>query len=145
MLSKDFKEFIGLLNEHKVRYLVVGGYAVAFHGHPRYTKDLDVWIDLSPENADNIIKALEKFGFGSLGLKSEDFLESDQIVQLGYPPNRIDILTTLKKIKFQDCYTARVEVEIQGVKINFIDLENLKQNKRATGRPQDLADAESLE
>jgi len=145
MLSKDFKEFIGLLNEHKVRYLVVGGYAVAFHGHPRYTKDLDVWIDLSPENADNIIKALEKFGFGSLGLKPEDFLESDQIVQLGYPPNRIDILTTLKKIKFEDCYTARVEVEIQGVKINFIDLENLKQNKRATGRPQDLADAESLE
>jgi hypothetical protein len=145
MLSKDFKEFIELLNEHKVRYLVVGGYAVAFHGHPRYTKDLDVWIDLSPENADNIIKALEKFGFGSLGLKPEDFLEIDQIVQLGYPPNRIDILTTLKKIKFEDCYTARVEVEIQGVKINFIDLENLKQNKRATGRPQDLADAESLE
>ncbi|RJP75471.1 MAG: hypothetical protein C4522_20815 [Desulfobacteraceae bacterium] len=145
MLSKDFKEFIELLNEHKVRYLVVGGYAVAFHGHPRYTKDLDVWIDLSPENADNIIKALEKFGFGSLGLKPEDFLESDQIVQLGYPPNRIDILTTLKKIKFDDCFIARVEVEIQGVKINFIDLENLKQNKRATGRPQDLADAESLE
>ncbi|MFH2064217.1 MAG: DUF6036 family nucleotidyltransferase [Pseudomonadota bacterium] len=145
MLSKDFKEFIELLNEHKVRYLVVGGYAVAFHGHPRYTKDLDVWIDLSPENADNIIKALEKFGFGSLGLKPEDFLESDQIVQLGYPPNRIDILTTLTKIKFEDCYRARVEVEIQGVKINFIDLENLKQNKRATGRPQDLADAESLE
>ncbi len=145
MLSKDFKEFIELLNEHKVRYLVVGGYAVAFHGHPRYTKDLDVWIDLSPENADNIIKALEKFGFGSLGLKPGDFLESNQIVQLGYPPNRIDILTTLKKINFQDCYTARVEVEIQGVKINFIDLENLKQNKRATGRPQDLADAESLE
>jgi hypothetical protein len=145
MLSKDFKEFIELLNEHKVRYLVVGGYAVAFHGHPRYTKDLDVWIDLSPENADNVIKALEEFGFGSLGLKPEDFLESDQIIQLGYPPNRIDILTTLKKLKFEDCYKARVEVEIQGLKINFIDLENLKQNKRATGRPQDLADAESLE
>lgn len=145
MLSKDFKEFIELLNEHKVRYLVVGGYAVAFHGYPRYTKDLDVWIDLSPENADNIIKALEKFGFGSLGLKPEDFLESDQIVQLGYPPNRIDILTTLKQLQFEDCYTARVEVEIQGVKINFIDLENLKYNKRATGRLQDLADAENLE
>jgi hypothetical protein len=145
MLSKDFKEFIELLNAHKVRYLVVGGYAVAFHGHPRYTKDLDVWIDLSPKNADNVMKALEKFGFGSLGLKSEDFLESNQIVQLGYPPNRIDILTTLKQLKFEDCYTARVDVEIQGVKINFIDLENLKKNKRATGRPQDLADAESLE
>ena len=79
MLSKDFKEFIELLNEHNVRYLVVGGYAVAFHGYPRYTKDLDVWIELSPENADNVLKALEEFGFGSLGLKPEDFLESDQI------------------------------------------------------------------
>jgi hypothetical protein len=145
MLSNDFKEFIELLNGHNVRYLVVGGYAVAFHGYPRYTKDLDVWIELSAENADNVIKALEEFGFGSLGLKSEDFLESEQIIQLGYPPNRIDILTTLKEIKFEDCYKARVEVDIQGLKINFIDLENLKHNKRATGRPQDLADAENLE
>lgn len=145
MLSKDFKEFIELLNGHNVRYLVVGGYAVAFHGYPRYTKDLDVWIELSPENAENVLKALEEFGFESLGLKREDFLESDQIIQLGYPPNRIDILTTLKEIKFEDCYKARVEVDIQGLKINFIDLENLKHNKRATGRPQDLADAENLE
>ncbi|MFO7495270.1 MAG: DUF6036 family nucleotidyltransferase [Desulfobacterales bacterium] len=144
MLSKDFKEFIELLNEHNVKYLLVGGYAVAFHGHPRYTKDLDVWIELSPENADKVIKSLEKFGFGSLGLKPGDFLESDQIIQLGYPPNRIDILTTLKKLKFESCYKARVEVEIQGLKINFIDLESLKQNKLATGRPQDLADVENL-
>jgi len=145
MLSKDFKEFIELLNEHSVRYLVVGGYAVAFHGHPRYTKDLDVWIELSPENADKILTALEKFGFGSLGLKHEDFLEADQIIQLGYPPNRIDILTILKDLKFEHCYEARVEVEIQGLHMNFIDIENLKKNKRATGRPQDLADAENLE
>jgi predicted nucleotidyltransferase len=145
MLSKDFKEFIESLNGHNVRYLVVGGYAVAFHGYPRYTKDLDVWIELSPENANNMIKALEEFGFGSLGLKIEDFLESDQIIQLGYPPNRIDILTTLKKLQFKDSYKARIEIEIQGIKINFIDLENLKLNKRATGRPQDLADAENLE
>jgi hypothetical protein len=145
MLSKDFKEFIELLNAHNVRYLVVGGYAVAFHGYPRYTKDLDVWIELSSENADNVLKALEEFGFGSMGLKPEDFLEIDQIIQLGYPPNRIDILTTLKEIQFEDCYKARVGVEIQGLKINVIDLENLKHNKRATGRPQDLADAENLE
>jgi hypothetical protein len=125
--------------------LVVGGYAVAFHGYPRYTKNLDVWIELSPENADNVIKALEEFGFGSLGIKTDDFLEDDQIIQLGYPPNRIDILTTLKKIKFEDCFKERIEIEIEGVKINFIDLENLKRNKRATGRPQDLADAENLE
>ena len=145
MLSKDFKEFIELLNENKVRYLVVGGYAVAFHGHPRYTKDLDVWIELSPDNANRILDALKKSGFGSLGLKPGDFLETDQIIQLGYPPNRIDILMTLKELKFEVCYKARVEVEIQGLHINFIDIENLKKNKRATGRPQDLADAENLE
>jgi len=145
MLSKDFKEFLELLNENKVKYLVVGGYAVAFHGHPRYTKDIDVWIELSPDNANNILKALKEFGFGSLGLKPDDFLESDQIIQLGYPPNRIDILTSLKDLKFEDCYKTKVEVEIQGLHIDFIDLENLKKNKRATGRPQDLADAENLE
>lgn len=145
MLSKDFKEFIELLNVHSVRYLVVGGYAVAFHGYPRYTKDLDVWIELSTKNAENVINALEEFGFGSLGLKTEDFLESNQIIQLGYPPNRIDILTTLKEINFEDCFKAKIEIEIQGIKINFIDLENLKKNKLATGRPQDLADAENLE
>ena len=145
MLNKDFREFIELLNENEVRYLVVGGYAVAFHGHPRYTIDLDVWIGLSPENANKILDALIKFGFGSLGLKSEDFLESDQIIQLGYPPNRIDILTTLKDMNFEDCYNTRVEVEIRGLPINFIDIESLKKNKRATGRPQDLADVENLE
>ena len=145
MLNKDFREFIELLNENEVRYLVVGGYAVAFHGHPRYTKDLDVWIGLSPEKANKILDALIKFGFGSLGLKSEDFLESDQIIQLGYPPNRIDILTTLKDMNFEDCYNTRVEVEIRGLPINFIDIESLKKNKRATGRPQDLADVENLE
>ena len=145
MLSKDFKEFLELLNENKVKYLVVGGYAVAFHGHPRYTRDIDVWIELSPDNANNILNALKEFGFGSLGLKPDDFLESDQIIQLGYPPNRIDILTSLKDLKFEDCYKTKVEVEIQGLHIDFIDIENLKKNKRATGRPQDLADAENLE
>jgi hypothetical protein len=145
MLSKDFKEFLELLNVNKVKYLVVGGYAVAFHGHPRYTKDIDVWIELSPDNANNIMNALKEFGFGSLGLKPDDFLESDQIIQLGYPPNRIDILTTLKNLKFEGCYKTKVEVEIQGLHIDFIDIENLKKNKRATGRPQDLADAENLE
>lgn len=102
-------------------------------------------LSISLENAEKILKALEEFGFESLGLKAEDFLEEDQIIQLGYPPNRIDILTTLKEVKFGDCYNERIEIQIQGVKINFIDLQNLKQNKRATGRPQDLADAENLE
>jgi hypothetical protein len=145
MLSRDFKEFIELLNANDVKYMVVGGYAVALHGHPRYTKDLDVWIELSPGNADRILKALDKFGLGSLNLKPDDFLEENQIIQLGYPPNRIDLLTTLKDIKFEDCYKTKVKVAIGDVEINFIDIENLKKNKRATGRPQDLADAENLE
>jgi hypothetical protein len=145
MLNKDFREFIELLNEHNVRYLVVGGYAVAFHGYPRYTKDIDIWIELTLQNAENILEALKEFGFGSLGLSPDDFLEGDQIIQLGYPPNRINILTTLTELTFEDCYKRRVEFEIEGVHINFIDLENLRKNKLATGRSQDLADAENLQ
>ena len=145
MLNRDFIEFIQSLNDNQVRYLVVGGYAVALHGNPRYTKDMDVWIDMSPENAVNVVKALKQFGFGSLGLKKADFLMPDQIIQLGYPPNRIDIHTTLTGVDFSPCYASRVQVEIEGVNINFIDLENLKKNKRASGRHQDLADLENLE
>lgn len=144
MLSKDFKEFIELLNKKKVNYLVVGGYAVALHGHPRYTKDLDIWIERSPENAHRVLAALDEFGFGALDLKTEDFLKEDHIIQLGYPPNRIDILTTLSDMSFKECQHAGVEVDIEGLSICFIDLENLKKNKLATGRPQDLADVENL-
>jgi hypothetical protein len=145
MLGRDFKEFIELLNANEVKYLVVGGYAVALHGYPRYTKDLDIWIELSPSNADRILSALEKFGLGSLNLKPDDFLEENQIIQLGYPPNRIDLLTTLKNLKFEDCYRSKVKVTLGDVEVNFIDIENLKKNKLATGRAQDLADAENLE
>ncbi|MBE0408661.1 MAG: hypothetical protein IBX69_02890 [Anaerolineales bacterium] len=145
MLNQDFKEFIQSLNDNQVHYLVIGGYAVALHGHPRYTKDMDVWIETNPENAAQIVKALEQFGFGSLGLKADDFLIPDQIIQLGYAPNRIDLITTLQGIEFENCYASRVEVEIDDITVNFIDLENLKRNKKATGRHQDLADLENLE
>lgn len=145
MLNPDFREFIQSLNDNQVRYLVVGGYAVALHGHPRYTKDIDVWIELNPENAARAIKALDQFGFGSLGLAEQDFLAPDQIIQLGYPPNRIDVLTTLPGVEFAECYPARVQVEIEGTSVDFIDLENLKRNKKASGRLQDLADLENLE
>lgn len=145
MLNQDFKEFIKSLNDNHVRYLVIGGYAVAFHGHPRYTKDIDVWIEMSPENAARMVKALEQFGFGSLGLKMDDFTTPDQIIQLGYPPSRIDILTTPAGVEFASCYEARVQVVIDDVTVQFIDLDNLKKNKKATGRYQDLADIENLE
>lgn len=145
VLNQDFKEFIQLLNEHKVRYLIIGGYAVAFHGHPRYTKDLDIWIEPEPENAVNMLKALAQFGFGALALTENDFLEPDQIIQLGYPPHRIDLLTTLAGVIFLDCYAAKVVTVIDNTPMNFINLENLKQNKKATGRLQDLADLENLQ
>ena len=144
MLNRDFKEFIQSLNDNHVRYLIVGGYAVAFHGHPRYTKDIDVWIEMTQENSGNVIKALEQFGFGSLGLKEEDFLIPDQIIQLGYPPSRIDLITTLSGVDFASCYASRVQINIDEIQVNFIDLENLRKNKQASGRHQDLADLESL-
>ena len=145
MFNQDFKEFIQSLNDNQVQYLIVGGYAVALHGYPRYTKDLDIWIELNPANAAKLIKALDQFGFRALGLRVEDFLEADQIVQLGYPPNRIDLITSMPGVDFEGCFTSRVKVMIDDVLINFIDLENLKKNKRAVGRLQDLADLENLE
>ncbi|MEW6351212.1 MAG: DUF6036 family nucleotidyltransferase [Thermodesulfobacteriota bacterium] len=144
MLNQDFKEFIQSLNSNDVRYLVIGGYAVAFHGHPRYTKDLDVWIEMTTDNAARMVKALEDFGFGSLGLQADDFLVAGQIIQLGYPPNRIDLVFTPEGIDFATCYESRVEVRIDDVQVNFVDLENLRRNKRAVGRLQDLADLENL-
>ncbi len=144
-LNKDLKEFIESLNYNNVRYIVVGGYAVAMHGHPRYTKDIDIWLDMTSRNAKQMTKALEDFGFGPLGLKDEDFLTPRQIIQLGYPPNRIDLITSIKGMNFQVCYESVLEVEISGVKVKFIDLENLKKSKRIAGRHQDLADLDNLE
>lgn len=144
MLSLDFKEFIQSLNGSDVRYLVIGGYAVAVHGHPRYTKDLDVWLDATADNAARVVNALNAFGFGSLKLSASDFLEEGQVIQLGYPPNRIDLLTSADGVEFGVCYENRLIVQIEGVDVAFIGLENLRQNKRSTGRAQDLADLESL-
>lgn len=144
MFNQDFKEFIESLNANRVRYLVVGGYAVALHGYPRYTKDLDIWIESSPENAQALVLALTQFGMASLGLTKSDFLDPDQVVQIGYPPNRIDILSTVSGLEFTSCYAQRVKTILDGVEVNFIDLENLRKNKKASGRLQDLADLENL-
>ena len=144
MLGQDFKEFIALLHAHDVRYLIVGGYAVAAHGYPRYTKDLDIWVDASDENVGRLLAALEDFGFGSMGITREDFLEPESILQLGQPPNRIDLLTSLNAVDFASCHAARVLVNVDGLEMAFIDVEHLIENKSATGRAQDQADAENL-
>jgi hypothetical protein len=145
MLNQDFKEFIQLLNENQVKYLVIGGYAVAVHGHPRYTKDIDIWIEMSEENSEKLIIALTQFGFGSLGLTPQDFQSPDQIIQLGYPPNRIDLITTPDGVNFKICYDSKIEILLNNIIVNFIDLTNLKKNKLASGRFQDLADLENLQ
>jgi len=145
MLNKDFREFIAALNDNGVRFLVVGGYAVAFHGHPRYTKDIDIWLQPTRENAEQVLLALRQFGFGSLDLGADDFIQPDMVVQLGYPPNRIDLLTSLAGVDFGTCFSGRVTVELEGVQVPFIDIESLKANKRAVGRHQDLADLENLQ
>lgn len=145
ILNQDFKEFIQSLNDNQVRFLIVGGYAVAFHGHPRYTKDIDIWIEISRQNAERVVNALTQFGFTSLNLTADDFLEPGIVIQLGYPPNRIDLLMGLVGVDFAACYASRIQTEIEGVILPFIDLENLILNKRASGRLQDMADVENLQ
>lgn len=143
-LSRDFREFVELLDRYEVAYLVVGGYAVAFHGHPRYTKDIDIWIHAEEANVERLLQALIEFGFGSLGLKKEDFLQPEQVIQLGYPPNRIDLLTSLPAVDFSTCLRSAEELEIGSTHVHFIGLDDLRKCKRAAGRPQDLADLDRL-
>ncbi len=143
--NEDFREFIKLLNANGVKYLVVGGYAVAFHGYPRYTKDLDFWLWIDKENAEKTVKVLTDFGFASLGLTADDFLNPDNIIQLGHPPNRIDLITQASGVKFEPCFANRQEVEFEGIKVNFIALDDLITNKRASGRLQDKLDTSKLE
>lgn len=144
MLSRDFKEFAELLNSNGVEYLVVGGYALAAHGHPRYTGDLDLWLRITPDNVARVLGALQAFGFGSLGLKASDFESPGAVIQLGYPPGRIDLLTSIDGVEFEASHGRRMEVEVNGVRLPFLGLEDFKTNKRAVGRLQDLADLESL-
>ena len=144
-LAKDFEDFVKLLNLQKVEYMVVGGYALAFHGKPRHTGDLDIWINISENNADRMLRVLKDFGLSAMAFKKEDFLKPGYISQIGYPPLRIDILNTIDGIEFKDAVKDmnRVEVEKDFI-INFIGLNDFVKNKKATGRIQDLADIEEI-
>ena len=143
-LPRDFKEFLRLLNAHHAEYLLIGGYAVNYHGYPRATADMDIWIAAHPGNADRVVAALREFGFDLPDLSPELFLRPWQIIRLGVPPVRIEISTTISGVDFAECYAARVEDTLDGVPVSLISLPHLKRNKRAYGRHQDLADLEHL-
>lgn len=143
-LDRDFNEFVASFIAHDVRFLIVGGYALAVHGVPRATGDLDTWVVMSDENSERIMDALRDFGFGAVGIEAEDFKRSESVVQLGFPPFRIDILTTIDGVQFEQAWARRVEVEIGGLLIPFIGRDDLIANKIAVGRPQDVADVRRL-
>lgn len=142
-LQKDLKEFIGLLSALEVRFVIVGAFAVAYHGYFRYTSDIDLFVDCSAENTERILQAVEQFGFADLNLAVEDFSQ-DQVVQLGVAPNRIDVMTFLSGVSFDEVWDSREQAELDGVSVSFISREMLKRNKKACGRNQDLADLEYL-
>ena len=143
-LPQDFREFFQSFNRHNVEYLLVGGYAVGYHGYPRATIDIDVWVAANPENARRVVTALEEFGFGSQVLVEGLFLESDQVVRMGLPPMRIEIMTSISGVDFNDAYDQRVEDVLDGVPVKLISLQHLKANKVAAARAKDLADLEEL-
>jgi hypothetical protein len=143
-IEKDFKEFIALLNENKVKYLIVGGFAFAFYVEPRYTKDIDILIEASEENSKKIIDALTAFGFGNVGLKEENFQKPDQIIQLGYAPVRIDIITSIAGVTFESAWKNKIEGKYGDIACFFISKEDLILNKQKTGRPQDITDVKKL-
>jgi len=143
-LPPDFKEFLQLLNAHQVEHLLVGGYAVGYHGYPRATVDMDIWIGKGPATAEKMVEVLREFGFDVPNLSADLFLKDDQIVRMGVPPIRLEIFTSIPGVRFEECYPARVEGEIDGVPVSLINLRDLKTNKKASGRNKDLADLENL-
>jgi hypothetical protein len=143
-VQKDFKELLELFNVHKVKYLIVGGYALAYHGAPRYTGDIDLFVQPERENALCILRALDEFGFGSIGLKEEDFQLPNKVVQLGYPPVRIDIITSISGVSWDQAYNGREKGAYGDVPVYYIGREDYIRNKRSSGRKKDLADIEAL-
>jgi len=141
---QDFRELLELFVAHEVEFLLVGAHALAYHGAPRFTGDLDIWVRPEPENADRILAALSAFGFGGLNLRPEDFVEPRQVIQLGVPPVRIDFLTSLTGLTWEGAFEGRVPGELGGVPVDYLGRDQLVANKRATGRRQDLADLDSL-
>ena len=142
--EKDYEEFLRLLNKNSVRYCIIGSHALAFHARPRYTKDIDILVEASLDNAERILSALDEFGFGSLNLRIEDFSSKGNIIQLGYEPVRIDIITSIKGLDFSEVWRNRVLGTYGNQTVNFIDRQNLIKSKKISNRIQDKADLELL-
>ena len=143
-LPLDFKDFLKLLNEKKVKYLLIGGYAVGYHGYPRATGDMDIWIAIHPENAQNMVAVLKDFGIEHPELNPELFLQEKKIIRMGHPPMRLEISTGISGVEFEECYSTRIVDTLDGIEVNIINLPHLKTNKKAAGRLKDLADLENL-
>ena len=143
-LHPDFKDFLKLLNSYNVRYLLVGGYAVGYHGYPRATGDMDIWIELSEQNSKKVASAFRDFGMSDEVISEGLFLEENKVIRMGVPPVRLEVITGASGVNFEECYSNREVVEIDGILINFISLQDLKRNKQAAGRYKDLEDLEHL-
>jgi predicted nucleotidyltransferase len=144
MLNEDYKDILRSLNGENVRFLLVGAYALAAHGYPRATMDIDIWVMPSPENADAVLRALKRFGAPLHGLTKADLQKDDTIFQIGVAPRRIDIITGASGLKFEEAFSHSLDVEIDGLQLRILSLDDLIANKRASGRKKDLADLEAL-
>ena len=142
--EKDYEEFLELLNKHDVHYCIIGAFALAFHARPRYTKDMDILIEPTTDNAKRLLMALDEFGFGSLNLAVKDFSTQGNIIQLGYEPVRIDIITSIEGLDFTDIWKSRIQGPYGKQTVNFIDRQNLIRSKKLSNRAQDKADLELL-
>lgn len=145
LLPQDFKDFLKLLNSKQVEYLLIGGYAVGYYGYARATADIDIWIAIHPNNAQKIVAVIREFGFGNEEVSEKLFLEENKVIRMGMPPLRIEVLTTISGVDFEECYPERNIDLLDEIEVNIISLKHLKVNKKANGRLKDLADLEYLE
>ena len=143
-LHPDFKDFLRLLNSNNVDYLLVGGYAVSFHGYPRNTGDLDIWVDTNAANAERVARAIGEFGMPEEQVTAFLFQQPGKVIRMGMPPVRIEVLTGISGVCFKDCYVERIRAEVDGIWVNIISLPMLKENKKASGRIKDLDDLQHL-
>lgn len=143
-VQPDFKDLLELLNAHKVEYMIVGGYALAFHGAPRYTGDIDILVRPNAENSRRVLTALDEFGFGSVGLTEDDFKNPDKVVQLGVPPVRVDIITSITGVSIDEVFSRCVDGKYGSIHVKYIGREEFILNKRSTGRKKDMSDLEAL-